>query len=67
MPETITEISAHSYYLPYQLLASFLLASAGMIVGLLLAWMLWGNRKSQVEMMKIRKEKLAAELKALQP
>ena len=59
--EVINDTGAHTFYLPYQILASSLLALAGFLIGLLLAWIILGRYRSRVT----QQEKRNAELRAL--
>ena len=45
MNDAITE--AHNFYLPFQILASSVLAVFFWLIGLLLAWLIWGRSKRQ--------------------
>lgn len=49
------------YYLLFQITASLLIAVIGIVIGLLVAWLIWGRRKWRI----IEAEKRIAELNAL--
>lgn len=48
MKESLIDSEALSYYLPLQVLASLLLALIPLLIGLFLAWLIWGHNKRRV-------------------
>ena len=62
MQETINEINAQTYYLPYQVIASLILALGGFFVGLILAWIIWGHNKARAAAVQAKNEELKARL-----
>ena len=60
--ETINEVSAQTYYLPFQVIASLILALGGFLVGLILAWISWGHNKARVRKIQAKNAELKARL-----
>jgi len=60
MNEVVNETGALSYYLPHQIIASLIIALLPLLIGMFLAWLIWGRRKNRVFEM----EKSNAELTA---